>query len=242
MKILSGPKLFKLGSQIARVSVAIAMLTAASGCGFFDYFKMKKSSGTSANYGTDVEVYGYDLGPKAGGRDLSALNTIWSISTAYAPAAIRPDPDMYVRRLLRQYRSEGTTVARNIGLVEAYRPLLGGASQDFVTLPQETYDATSLLAMMLVAETACKGLVDPNSTDHPGWTTILPAAAADTDTNLKFLAQRFIGRPSSKIDASVITKLKALMYAANSNSTNYSTTSYVAPCTALALDGEALLL
>ena len=56
-------------------------------------------------------------GDKAGGMDEAALARVRAIATDKPPAAIRPDPDLYVRRLLRQYRDEGPLVAREIGRV-----------------------------------------------------------------------------------------------------------------------------
>lgn len=213
-----------------------------SGCGFIDFFKLKKN-GSSTSSSADVEIYGYSLGAKAGSRDASALASVYAATTTIAPAAIRPDPDLWVRRLIRQFRDEGTLVARMTGDVEAYRPLLGGASEDFTTLPQETYDATSLLALMTVAESACSALVAPASWNYPGWSTILPSGITDVDTNLAFLAQRLTGLPTSRISSTMITALKTIMQTANSGSSTYTSyDAYVAPCVALLLDAEALLL
>ena len=54
----------------------------------------------------------------------------------------------------------------------------------------------------------CRALV---ASERPsGWSTILPAVS-DLDTNLVFLAQRFLGKRSEDIDSSIITSLKTIM-------------------------------
>lgn len=173
--------------------------------------------------------------------DAAALASLHGITTTHAPAAVRPDPDLYVRRLLRQYRSDSAVIARQIGRVEEYRLLLGGASEDFRTIPQESYDATSLLAMQTVAEELCEGLVAPKGWEHPGWKSILPRPVSDVAGNVRFLAQRFIGVPTNRIGADVLTELESFVRDAAVNGA-ITADSYVPACIALSTDAEALLL
>lgn len=181
------------------------------------------------------------LGAKAFGADETILTTVRDVTTSIAPAAVRPDPDLYAKRLLKQYRSDGVVMAREIGGTEPFRALLGGASEDFKTSPQETYDATSLLANQKVAEDVCEALVAPNSSEHPGWQTVLPGAAREVDANLKFLAQRFLGKPSSDISQDVIDALTEIVNTA-ANGAQVSFTHYIPACVMLSMDAEALLL
>jgi hypothetical protein len=217
----------------------IALSTQLSGCYFFDYFKDSniKSGGGGATSG----VLGQSLGSKAGGVDEAALATLYAVETIHPPAAIRPDPDLYARRLLLQYREEGSTVARQIGAIEAYRTLLGGASEDFQKKPQEGYDATSLLATYTVSEQICTALVNPNSSQHGDWLSILPAVPSDWGANILFLAQRFLGKPSQTIEQSVLDDLKDIMDENNDGSA-FTNESYVPVCAALSLDAQALFL
>ncbi|MCA2960938.1 MAG: hypothetical protein IOD12_11845 [Silvanigrellales bacterium] len=180
-------------------------------------------------------------GERAGSLDATALNGVHAVTTTKAPAAIRPDPDLYARRLLRQYREEGPLVAREIGRVEEYRMLLGGASEDFRVVPQESYDSTSLLAMQKVAEEICLSLVAPTPWQHPGWNSILPQGPSALKANVTFLAQRFLGVPTSRIPADVITDLVALTQS-TSTETGLTNEAYVPACVALSTDAEALLL
>lgn len=180
-------------------------------------------------------------GERAGSLDAAALNGVHAVGTTKAPAAIRPDPDLYARRLLRQYREEGPLVAREIGRVEEFRMLLGGASEDFRVVPQESYDSTSLLAMQKVAEEICAALVAPSSWQHPGWNSILPHAPSAVKANVTFLAQRFLGVPTSRIPADVVTDLVALTQSTATES-GLTHEAYVPACVALSTDAEALLL
>ena len=180
-------------------------------------------------------------GGKAGEIDPAALGLVYDVTTKTPPAAIRPDPDLYVRRLLRQYRPENSVIARQIGKVEQFRLLLGGATEDFRTEPQETYDATSLLAMQKVAEEICTGLVAPTGYEHPGWNTILPHPTDQVNENLKFLAQRFLGLPTERISNEVLAALALLVDDAKENN-QYTYDSYIPACVALSTDAEALLL
>ena len=230
-------------SEKNRVAVALMRLiiiAAAShlltSCYFFDFFK-KKGGGSSGS--EEGGVLGQSLGNKAGSQNDAGLAALYAVTTTIAPAPIRPDPDVMVRRLLRQYRDEGATVARQIGRVEDYRLLLGGASQDFATAAQETYDATSVLAFLKVAEEVCTGLVAPNANDHAGWATILPAAATDSETNLRFLAQRFSGLPSNRISNDMISGLRTIMNDASKGAA-YELEHYVPACVTIALDASAM--
>ncbi len=217
-----------------------------TGCYIYNFFKHDKNSGDGGDAGYSGQVIGTSLGPKAGGVDEAALAAVYSTGTTHAPAAIRPDPDQFVRKLLRQYRTEGVTVARQIGQVEQFRLLLGGASTDFAKMPQDTYDATSLLAVSKVAEEVCRGLVAPNQYEHKGWQTILPYPAVSEADNIAWLAQRIIGKPSAEIDPAVVPQLTAIMVAEepfitkNWWAANNPFVKYIPVCATLALDAEAL--
>lgn len=180
-------------------------------------------------------------GGKAGGFDASLLAAAHAVSSSRPPAAIRPDPDTYIRTLLRQYRDEGPTIAREIGRVEDYRLLLGGATEDFSKPPQQTYDATSLLAVQKVAEEICEALIAPNASSHGDWKTILPAAPSDSEANLRFLAQRFLGKPSQEIDGRIVDELREILML-SAEEGQLTEASYIHVCVALSVDGEALLL
>jgi len=228
------------------ISVILLLTQIMSGCYFFNFFDKKHSSSQDE---TDVytgTVIGQSLGEKAGGPDEAALASIRAIATEHAPAAIRPDPDLFVRRLLLQYRSEGATVARQIGTVERFRMLLGGATEDFAQMPQETYDATSLLAVFKVAEEVCRGLVAPNSSEHEGWSTILPYGADQETENITWLAQRITGTPSWDISAEAIEQLQAIMEAEEPHiaenwwARGNPYVKYIPACATLALDAESM--
>lgn len=203
------------------------------------YFFRKRKSG---KHNDDPSgVIGAPIGQRAGGVDNTLLSSVYAISTDQPPAAVRPDPDTVVRRLLLQYRAEGTVVAREIGRVEQYRLLLGGASEDFATKPQESYDATSLLADLKVAEEVCRGLVAPSSSDHPGWSTILPAGPSETSANIQFLIQRILGIPTANIDNDRLTSLGQILDSAREGGT-YTLNSYIPVCASLVIDADALFL
>ena len=205
-----------------------------SGC----YFFRKRSPGVEA---TTSGVVGESLGAKAGSVDEEALALVHAISSSYPAAGIRPDPDVMVRNLLLEYRDRGSTVAREIGRVEAYRLLLGGANQDFTIVPQDTYDATSLLAKLKVAEEICMGLVAPDEDLHPDWDSILPAGPEDSATNVLYLAQRFQGKPSSAVSAETIQSLNSILETGRSEG-SLSESSYIPVCATLILDADFLLL
>jgi|GEM_PF-5718242 hypothetical protein len=234
-------RLSRLSSRCAlprvRIIVLLGLGLHLSSC----YVFRKKSTGEGGKAGIVAPVLGVSLGEKAGELNEAALNAVHAVGTAFPPAGVRPDPDTVVRQLLLQYREPGSTVAREIGRVEEYRMLLGGANAMFTISPQETYDATSLLAELKVAKEICGSLVAPQRDQHPGWQTILPAAASDTDSNIRFLAQRLIGLPSTSIDENAISSLKAIHAAAASDgAVGYE--AYVPVCATLILDAEALLL
>lgn len=246
-----GQHLFRsaVGALAVRIWLLLMLSQALSGCYMFDFFKEKNRAGDSgATNGYTGGVAGQPLGSKAGAADEASLAAVYAVTTTHAPAAIRPDPDLYVRRLLRQYRPEGATIARQIGEVEQFRLLLGGASEDFSKTPQETYDATSLLAVFKVAQEVCRGLVAPNASEHGDWVTILPHAASAELANVQWLAQRILGRPSSQIDASIYDSLIAIMDAEEAGladdwrTNNHPYAKYIAVCATLALDAEALYL
>jgi hypothetical protein len=221
--------------------VRILVLALASpilpGC----YVFRKKSVNEGARQASTAEVLGASLGDKAGELNEAALAEVHAVTTTHAPAGVRPDPDTFVRQLLLQYREQGAVVAREIGRVEQYRMLLGGASNNFAIVPQETYDATSLLAELKVAEEVCSSLVDPDEREHAGWDSILPADPADTNTNIRFLAQRLIGLPSSNITDDALTQLNAILQTALVNG-SVTNASYIPVCATLLIDAEALLL
>ncbi|WP_141736077.1 hypothetical protein [Oligoflexus tunisiensis] len=205
------------------------------------YVFRKKSLNSGTRETSTAEVLGASLGQKAGSLDEAALAEVHAITTSHAPAGVRPDPDTFVRQLLLQYREQGSVVAREIGRVEAYRMLLGGASDNFAIVPQESYDATSLLAELKVAEEICEGLVNPDEWQHAGWDSILPADPADTTTNIRFLAQRLIGLPSSQITDEALTQLNEILQTALVDG-RVTQASYIPVCATLLLDAEALLL
>jgi hypothetical protein len=232
------------------LAAASLLVLSLSGCYMINFFKRSNHDGTTVGDNATLSgtVVGQPIGDRAGTIDSAALESVYGITTIHAPAAVRPDPDLYVRNLLRQYRPESQTVAQQIGLVEQFRPLLGGAPVDFSTQPQGTYDATSLLAVSKVADQVCQGLVAPSEWQQPGWTTILPNPPDQEQANILWLAQRMMGKPSSSIDPSVVPALTAIMQEEepflsqdNLDPTNpYS--KYVPVCSALALSTEALYL
>ena len=204
------------------------------------YFFRDRETGVNEASETTEVAGGGVLGSRAGGSD-NLLAQVHSTLTERPPASVRPDPDVFVRRLLLQHREVGTIVARQIGRVEQYRSLLGGASVDFSVAPQESFDATSLLASFKVAEEVCTSLVDPNEGEHPGWETILPTVASDSDTNIRFLAQRFLGIPSGEIPPEVMESLRNV-YNSAATGAGPNNAQYVLVCAALLMDAGSLLL
>lgn len=225
-----------MAAYILRVIVIFILSLSVSSCYFF---RKKKASGEDG--GSASGSLGQPITDSAGGPNEALLQDLYLVTSDYAPAAVRPDPDQFVRRLLLQYREEGATVAREIGRVENYRILLGGATQDFSKAPQLTYDATSLLATYKVSEEVCRGLVAPLQWEHQGWTTILPYSVNEVDLNVRWLAQRLLGKPSSDIADSEIQSLIEIIDEAR-GSEAYSEESYIPACATLLMDAESLLL
>ncbi|MCX6118427.1 MAG: hypothetical protein NT027_12865 [Proteobacteria bacterium] len=226
---------FKKGKKLLILSSIICL---TSSCYMVDYFQKSTSKGSGSS--TVLPVLGEDLGPKAGTRNEAALASVYAVTTTHLPAAVRPDPDLLARRLLRQFRAEGTTLARTIGSVENYRQLLGGASADFSVAPSLGYDATSVLAAIKVAEEVCQGLVAPVSWEHQGWQTILPHAVGDKRSNLQFLVQRLTGISEAKIDHASLDSLEQLLDDSDTNN-QIEWTDYVNPCAAIVVDAKAML-
>lgn len=209
-------------------------------CSVYDFFSRKRG-GAATSETTGFEVLGDDLGAKAGARNEAALNSLYAVGAVKPPAGVRTDPDLLARRLLKMFRSDGTTMARVVGRVGNYSTLLGGASPDFSTAPSNTYDATSVLATIKVAEEICRALVAPTSWEHPGWVTILPGPLSDVRGNLLFLQQRITGVPSANIPSSKIDALETLLNHANSDNI-LDGSDYISPCTAVVVDAEAMLM
>jgi hypothetical protein len=218
-----------------RYASYLLILNQLGGC----YFFRKKSTGKQAQSVAAGAVIGQSIGNRAGGANEQALQEVYGVSSDVPPAAIRPDPDTVVRNLLLQYREQGATVAREIGRVEQYRLLLGGATEDFSKPPQDSYDATSLLAIYQVAEEVCVGLVAPDSR-HPGWQTILPHAVSDVRANIGFLTQRITGQPTEMISDETLNGLEEILEAQSDGAVELA--DYVPVCAALVVDAEALLL
>jgi len=212
-------------------ATAVMLILSISGCRF-------KSSVVETDSKTERAEIPF---AKAGSENASGLTAVHSESLASAPAAVRPDPDLYARRLLTQFKSDGNTLARQLGLVERYRLMLGGATDDFRTVPQETYDATSLLTLQKVAQEICTALVAPTATAQPGWQSVLPEPAQNIDANVRALMKKMFGLPESSLDASAVAELVEMVKAEPVNGV-IAKESYVTACTAMALDAEALLL
>lgn len=229
-----------------RATALLVVCQMLSACYIFNFFQKKAGDDDSGGDVFSGVILGQTLGEKAGGLDEAALAAVYGVATSHPPAALRPDPDLFVRRLLLEYRDEGATVARQIGEVEQFRLLLGGASEDFAKMPQESYDATSLLAVHKVAEEVCRGLVAPNPWEHPGWSTILPYGGDQEADNIAWLAQRILGKPSTGIASEKLTALQAIMDAEEPFVTqNWWAdgnvyVKYIPVCATLALDAEAL--
>ena len=188
-----------------------------------------------------LEALTQGLGDKAGTVDEVALASVHSVSTSTPPAALRPDPDLFARRLLRQFHPDDANGVKAIGSLEDFRPLLGGASLDFRTVPQETYDATSLLALVQVAKQVCTFVVNPNENEYPGWKSVLPYAPDKISENILFLSAKIKGMPDSRINQSVIDKLVNITKSAvGKGGIGYA--DYQSACTYLAIDAEALYL
>lgn len=217
-----------------RCSTAVGVVVVAfliSACRF-------KSSIIESNGETALDTIPF---AKAGSENTNSLSAVHLASMQSAPAAVRPDPDLYARRLLKQFRKDGNTLARQLGRIEQYRLMLGGASQDFRTVPQEAYDATSLLTLQKVAQEVCVSLITPSAREHPGWSSILPEALSNVQGNIKFLMTRMLGFPESSLNASAISELVEMVNAFPEKGV-ITAKSYLPACTAIAMDAEALLL
>lgn len=223
------------------ISLILAVFL-TSGCYVYNFFKDDPEKVAVEQTQSVVGgVLGRPLGNKTTGFDSAALADVHNVSSTRAPALIRPDPDTFIRNLLKSFRGEGMTLARQIGEIEDYRSLLGGANQDFSKDAAKDYDATSLLSTMRVAEIVCEGLVAPSGWKHEGWSTILPHSPDNWNDNITYLAQRIMGQPSSEIDSNIVSDLKVIMNAHSEDET-YSNESYISVCTALAVNAEALYL
>ena len=212
------------------------------GCYFYDYYA-KKPGDQIENVGDGQDVLGLSLGPKAGSLalDQDALNQVYSTTTTIPPAPIRPDPDLFPRLMLRQFRPEGTILARTIGRIEKLRQLHGGASVDFATAPSETYDATSVLAQFKISEQLCQSLVSPIPWQEIDWATILPYPPDQIRANLRFLTQRFTGVSYSKISDIQLNALEQIYQSNKQANLTTGYENYIAPCTALSVDAHAML-
>lgn len=198
----------------------------------------KKTSLLEETGGSGTDTIPFE---KAGDADTTALSLVHTKSFASAPAPVRPDPDLYARRLLRQFRTDGNTLARQLGLVEQYRLMLGGATDDFRTVPQDSYDATSLLTLQKVAQEICIALVSPNPSVHAGWQSVLPEAPENVTANVRWLMRKMHAVPDASLSSSAVTELVEMVQADAVKGVIVAS-SYVTACTAMALDAEALLL
>lgn len=218
----------------AKLFLAIALAAAlVQGCYFF---KPKKVSTTAPSGSLEGPAV-----PKASsGPDEAALAALALVSHEVAPAPVRPNPDAFARQLLLMFHEEGTGVAKQIGRVENFRMLLGGASDDFTTEAQTTYDATSLLANLKVVEEVCSGLIDPSTSIHGDWQTILPAAPSDKSANIRFLYTRLLGVAASSVPATDITDLESILDQAATGAGSYDREHYVPVCAAILLNSQML--
>lgn len=178
---------------------------------------------------------------RAGTEAISSLNDLRTHAFQSAPAAVRPDPDLFVRRLLKQFRPDGNTMARQLGKIEQYRLMLGGATDDFRTVPQNSYDSTSLLTLQRVGQLICASLIAPSPREHPGWESVLPNDPSEIAPNIKFLMSKIIGLSESSLNPTAVAELSDMVTELTAAGASV-TDSYVYACTAIALDGEALLL
>jgi hypothetical protein len=205
------------------------------------YFFREDSVDSGAEKVTPSGVIGGPIA-SAGGADSADLAQIYSIRGAGRQASsVRPDPDTYIVNLLSQFREQDFTFARVIGRLDAYRSLLGGANEDFTTIPTKTFDATSLLAHMNVAEEVCYAMVYPNEWYHGEWETLLPQPAANASENITYMLKSFVGLRDSDIEAEDISLLSEIFSLAQA-SDDLSLEHYVPVCTAILLDINFLLL
>lgn len=227
MRILSVSKTYLTWLLLALIA------TGLQSCYFFKPKKVSQASPSGS-------IQGPAIAKASTGPDEAALASLALVTHEVAPAPVRPNPDAFARQLLLMFRSEGTGIAKQIGRVENYRMLLGGASDDFTTEVQATYDATSLLANLKVVEEVCTGLVDPSRNIHGDWQTILPADTSDVDTNIRFLYTRLMGVPSSAVPAADISDLTGILNQAATSAGNYDHEHYVSVCSAILLNAQML--
>ena len=117
--------------------------------------------------------------------------------------------------------------------MESYR-LLRRRSQDFTITPQETYDATSLLANLKVAEEVCLGLVARIGGNIRAGLN-LPSAPSK-------LSRPFLQRIKAFLPALSIqkqTSLESLLQTALDEEGNV-TYDYIPVCAALVLDADSM--
>lgn len=203
-------------------------------CYFFMPKKIKSTNSSEA-------FSGETLGNKASSGPIVAdIEALALVNHAVAPAPVRPDPDQYAKLLLLMFHSNDVGVARQLGRVEQYRLLLGGATEDFSTMPQNTYDATSLLAKMKVVEDICSSLINPVSWIHGDWQSILPYQASETDQNISFLSSRLLGTTTSDLSSEDLAILNEILVLGKNTDDEFSVEHYVPVCSAILMNSEIL--
>ena len=80
--------------------VGSLVMLIVSGC---YVFKKKSVTDHSVDQTQASGVLGDSLGEKAGELNQTALDAVHSVTTTIAPAGIRPDPDLFFRRLLLRF-------------------------------------------------------------------------------------------------------------------------------------------
>jgi len=220
--------------KLSCVFTVVILFFTLNSCRFFG-FKGKKSSLSSYSQ--------FDSLPfeRAGGYKSDLLDGVHALTSNIPAAPVRPDPDLFGRRLLRQFRSEDSTLSRAISSIEDYKSLLGGASIDFRVAPQESYDATSILAIQRVSEILCQALVAPTAWAQPGWGSILEFGAHDKQKNIVSLFTRLTGKPESDLTADKSAQLQAILEMETTNG-KMTDASYTGVCVAILSDTESLLL
>jgi hypothetical protein len=128
------------------------------------------------------------LGDKALGAQDFYLQQIRSTSASLAPALIRPDPDLVMKNLLKSMTPNNLKLSKQLGVVEKYRLLLGGAPEDLSTSPQFNYDSTSLITIQSLSSTVCSYILSNSSFT---W------SAKDSQIGVSYLAQRITGLSSN---------------------------------------------
>ncbi len=177
---------------------------------------------TSQEKTTDV------LGDKALGAQDFYLQQIRNTPAALAPALIRPDPDLVMKNLLKSMTPSNLKLAKQLGIVEKYRLLLGGAPEDLSTLPQSNYDSTSLITIQALSSIVCTYILNNNSFT---W------SAKDSNTGVSYLAQRITGLSSNSDEFQQnLSAWKGLV------TTTKSYSDYSSLCTTLMMDPYTLYL